>query len=312
MTAEFTLLAVEPIRVHGPKKLLDQDLMSPFVWRTVEGDFAVMLRAVPCPYPLQAGELTGTIWLGRCSGDGLAFEMDDEPLIVPGPGKYDVRGCEDPTVVPMEKDFLVYYTGLDEDANGQMLYAEGPDIRSLKKKGVALASSKTERNTKEATVNRTRDGKWRLFYEYSRDCKSRVGLALGAAPQGPWDEQPDPFSARPESWDSWHLSTGPMLMTDPDAPVMFYNGADRDARWGVGWVVMDRDCAKVVRRSKDPLIAPPEHPGGERDISFAASAVEAGGEIWVYISRNDCRPFRARVVRSGASAHNRESATENA
>src|SRR3546814_16641546 len=86
-----------------------------------------------------------------------------------------------------------------------MLYATGQSLDALEKQGVALASSKTMGNTKEATVGRTADGHWRLWYEYAAENASRVGLAIGPGGAGPWDEQPTPFLPRPNSWDNWHL-----------------------------------------------------------------------------------------------------------
>src|SRR5690606_7326022 len=136
---------VEPVLVDGPEELLRGDLMSPFVWRTPADELAVLLRALP--HPWAPGDPTGRIWYGQCSGDGLRFRMDGKPLLEPGPGPLDIGGCEDPTVVPTGEESVVYYTGLDERGDGQMLYAAGPDIRHLEKRGVALASSKTERNT---------------------------------------------------------------------------------------------------------------------------------------------------------------------
>ena len=60
--------------------------------------------------------------------------------------------------------YVVYYTGVDQTrSSGQLLYAIGPDARHLTKRGIALASSKTEGNTKEATIEQTADGHWRLF-----------------------------------------------------------------------------------------------------------------------------------------------------
>jgi predicted GH43/DUF377 family glycosyl hydrolase len=292
----FEVIAIEEVAVEGPSPLLEQDLMSPYVWRAADGQLALLLRAVP--RPLAPDDITGRIWFGQCSHDGLTFRMDDEPLIVPGPGPLDINGCEDPTVVPTGDAFVVYYTGLDANGDAQMLYAEGPDVRSLRKCGVALASTKTERNTKEAAVDRTSDGQWRLFYEYSAGCRSRIGLAFGQHPQGPWDEQADPFDARAQGWDSWHLSTGPLVMTDPDAPVMFYNGSDRDADWGIGWIVFDRGCSRIVARCDQPLIGPPERAIDGRDIAFAASAVQTEDEIWLYFSRNDRKPLRARLRRT--------------
>ena len=152
-------------------------------------------------------------------------------------------------------------------AHGELSYAAGPAIDRLTKSGVVLASSKSEGNTKEATVERTADGHWRLFYEYAADGASRVGLAVGADCAGPWDEQPPPFAPRPDSWDNWHLSTGPLLLTDPEMPVMFYNGATQDARWRIGWVAFDRGCTRVVARGIEPLITPPRSPTAARPTS---------------------------------------------
>src|SRR5262249_38883883 len=155
------------------------------------------------------------------SDDGISFYVHAEPVIAPGrDGDLDVGGCEDPTLVIHDGQYIVYYTGVDKTrCSGQMLYASGPSIDRLKKRGVAHASSKTEGNTKEATIEQTADGKWRLFYEYARGTQSLVGLALGPDVAGPWEEKAAPFLPRDNTWDNWHLSTGPMLTNDPDMPV---------------------------------------------------------------------------------------------
>ena len=88
-------------------------------------------------------------------------------------------------------------------------------------------------------------------------------------------------------------------MTDPNFPVMFYNGATHDARWRIGWVAFDRDCRRVVDRGIEPLVTPP--PVDDRtatDIAFAASVIEHRGAIWLYYSLEDRRLARARIRRS--------------
>jgi predicted GH43/DUF377 family glycosyl hydrolase len=273
------------------------DLMSPFVWEEPDGSLAIMVRAVV--KNREGTDDTGTIYYG-VSADGLNFEMDTRPVIAPGPGPLDIGGCEDPTVIIVDGRYVVYYTGVDATrASGQMLYAAGPDVRSLTKQGVALASSKTEGNTKEATIERTADGLWRLFYEYAEDDASRVGLALGEGVAGPWVEQTAPFGPRTDSWDNWHLSTGPLLTTNPEMPVMFYNGATEDARWRIGWVAFDRDCTRVIDRCIEPLITPP--PPSERtgiDIAFAASVIRRKGKVCLYYSLGDKMLFRSVLKES--------------
>lgn len=295
---DFTVEEIQDVVLSGPEALATRDLMSPFVWREPGGRYGIMVRAVPKPGETMAD--TGIIWAGW-SDDGVTFAMLDTPAIEPGADARESGGVEDPTVVRMEDgSYVVYYTGVSADhSTGEMFYASGPSVDRLTKAGVALASTKSAGNTKEATVQQTADGRWRLFYEYAIDDSSRIGLALGKGVAGPWDEQPTPFKPREGAWDNWHLSTGPMLMDDPDRPVMFYNGATRDARWRIGWIAFDRDCTKTVDRCIEPLIVPP--PAEDRaatDIAFAASVVaEEDGGIWLYYSLEDRKLARACVRR---------------
>lgn len=295
---DFAVEALQPVHVDVPDSIRGADLMSPYCWRRDDGRHAMLVRVVSAANSDRA--TTGAIWYGE-GEDGEHFTLDDTPAIAPGPDPQDIGGCEDPTLIDAEGRRVVYYTGVAADrAHGELLYAEGSDIRHLEKRGVALASSKSHGNTKEATVQRTADGRWRLFYEYAHGEASLIGLALGKGIAGPWTEQPPPFEPRPGKWDGWHLSTGPMLTDDPDHPVMFYNGATRDARWRIGWAVFDRDCTRVVQRCIEPLIVPP--PPDDRsatDIAFAASLVIVDNVIWLYYALEDRKLMRARIRRLG-------------
>ncbi|MBO9713269.1 glycosidase [Sphingomonas sp.] len=294
---DFNVEAIEAVTLDGPPGIAARDLMSPYVWRGQDHRYQMMVRAVPRP-----GEWgdTGTIWHAT-SDDGRHFTAADRPAIVPGPEPEDAGGCEDPTVVERpDGSYVVYYTGVDIGrTHGEMLYAEGPSMDRLAKRGVAMPSTPSEGNIKEATVDRTRDGGWRMFYEYAANDASLIGLAIGEDVAGPWTHQRQPFAPRPDSWDAWHLSTGPLLTSDKDRPVMFYNGATHDARWRIGWIAFDADYAHVVDRCIEPLIAPP--PAEDRsatDIVFAASIVLVGGHPWLYYSRADAALFRASLRRS--------------
>ncbi|MEG3125921.1 glycosidase [Sphingomonas sp. GB1N7] len=274
------------------------DLMSPFVWRE-GGGYRIMVRGVP--WPLGPTDPTGII-AGGHSSDGLTFEMQDKLAIVPGPDPDDAGGCEDPTVVVLPDDrFLVYYTGVDAArTQGAMIMAEGPNLDSLVKSKLVLKAPPDEGNIKEATLAQTSTGEWRLFYEYAAHEASRIGMAGGPTPEGPWTVLPDPFGIREDSWDNWHLSTGPMTMIDGQDPVMFYNGATHDARWRIGWISFDRDFSRVTGRGLEPMLVPP--PPTHRDstdIAFAASTVMEGDLIALYFSLEDRILRRALIRRYG-------------
>ena len=171
------------------------DLMSPFVWKD-ENNYRIMVRGVP--WPLGPTDPTGLIG-GGSSSDGLTFAMDDALAIIPGPDPFDLGGCEDPdrSGAPRQSVCVVYYTGVDaQRLQGSMILAEGPSLHELTKTELVLKAPPGEGNIKEATLAETSTGEWRLFYEYAANGASRIGMAGGPSPTGPWTVLPDPFGIR--------------------------------------------------------------------------------------------------------------------
>lgn len=295
---DLNVEAIQPISINAKGDLRGCSFMSPYVWLEHGQRFDLMLRGVP---PLPGSPDTGCIYYGT-SKDGLHFDMDEKPALAPSgdPDAPDHGGCEDPTVVKCRNDYVVYYTGVEKThTRGVLLYATGPSMRELTKRGVAHASTPSEGNVKEATIAQLADGRWRLFYEYAFQQASLIGLAFGEDIKGPWHAADQPFGPRPGRWDNWHLSTGPILHNDPHGPIMIYNGATQDARWRIGWIMFNKDCTKVLARCVQPLITPP--PPEERegtDIAFAASVVEYGELSHLYYSVDDRAVFRALIRRS--------------
>ena len=289
----FSVSRIEPLDLDGPEELLGRELMSPYVWSLDGKRLGILVRAVP--QPGDGDGSTGSIWFGEGT-DGLAFRMEGGPVLSPEPGGLDARGCEDPTVVLHDGETIVFYTGLDDEGAGRLLWASGPDVRSLVKRGVALGAFDGEQEIKEAEIA-VKDDRWTMGYEYVRGEASLIGYAEGDGPSGPWRETKHGFGPREGSFDRWHLSPGPMLLGDPDRPVMFYNGATHDGRWGIGWVVFDHPNNRVLDRCDGPLIAPPGEEDG-RDIAFAASLMDWGGLVDLYFSYNDRSLHRAVLVRN--------------
>ncbi|MEO6388333.1 MAG: glycosidase [Croceibacterium sp.] len=296
---DFAVEAIDVVKLDVADRadglLVEHDLMSPFVW-DAEGRLRLMVRVLK--NPLCPQDPTGVIYSGE-SQDGRFFTMDKAPAILPGPDFVDAGGVEDPTVViGTEPQLLVFYTGVDgKREQGSLLVASGPDIGELTKDKVLLQAPEGEGNIKEATVARGADGRYRMFYEYARNNASRIGLAVSEHLTGAWQVVDDPFGVRPDRWDTWHLSTGPIIAREGQPPVMFYNGATPDARWRIGWVAFDENYTRVIDRCIEPLLVPP--PPRERagtDIAFAASCIDRSPDIWLYYALED-RLLRRATVR---------------
>lgn len=291
----YVVEQVEAVCLIASEPLKSMDWMSPFVWRGSDKKLWMMMRGVPNPLTLD--DPTGIIWCGY-SDDGLTFQMDDRPVIAPGPDPIDAGGVEDPTVVQTTDSLLVYYTGVPADRRqGSMLLATGRDPYALEKRELILKAPEGEGNFKEATLLQAPDKSWRLFYEFAREEASRIGMARASELGAEWSAMEEMIPIRKDSWDNWHLSPGPIVQSQGRDPVMFYNGATHDARWRIGWVTFDQSCDCVTGRGVEPLLIPP--PAKDRaatDIAFAASAVlQDDGQIHLYYSLEDRMLSRALV-----------------
>lgn len=296
--SRFEIASIEPMTMSRSNRLSNMYVLSPYVWQA-DGGYHLLIRAVPRRDDdprLKMAE----IWYGR-SEDGRHFEMNDAPVIFPGPDLADLDGCEDPTVHVEHGVTRVWYTGYNEQQKtGSLMLARGPDAERLAKVGVVLDSRPPAfANPKEATVVGIGKGAWRLFFEFARDGASLIGRADSGDLDSPWGATSvAPLAPRPDSWDAWHLSAGPVIGEGSNRPVMFYNGATRDAAWRIGWATFDKGFNKVVDRCVDPLIEPGDMLGtGATDIAFAASAIETGDDIALYFSQSDQDLRRALIRR---------------
>ena len=289
---DYKVKKIEELKLECTSPLSGMFKLSPFVWK--ENDvYNIMLRAVN---PSEdATQKVARAYYGT-SKDGLYFNMNDGPTIAPGTNSYDKDGCEDPTVICVNNSYLVYYTGWNQTKlEGQLLLAEGKNMETLSLTGIAIPSYEPYINPKEATVAQLKDGKWVLLFEYANESRSKLGRAYSENPDGPWKIEGEFLPAVENSWDSYHLSPGPVLTDSLNQTVMFYNGSDANAHWRIGWANMDAR-GNVTKRSKSPLITPPKGKDGDTDIAFAASAVLVGKEIWLYYSIADKATNRAIIT----------------
>lgn len=293
---EYVVEQLDRVVIADGSPIAGMYLMSPFVWREARL-LRMLVRAVP--NPLLPDSLTGVV-ASAVSEDGLTFHIDPHLAITPDAGARgpDAGGCEDPTLeLGPDGHYFVFYTGVDaKRSQGCMMLAEGISMGSLVKQEVVIKAPPGEGNIKEATLVRCHDGHWQLYYEYAENNASRIGVATADDIRGPWAVLPDPFTIREDSWDNWHLSTGPIIRLPGRDPVMFYNGATIDARWRIGWISFDRDFTRVTHRCIEPLLVPPPAPDRlAADIAFAASNILHGEQIALYYSLADRELWRALV-----------------
>lgn len=276
------MIATSRVAFERDRDVARMYTLSPFVWREQDG-YHVLLRCVP--HSDDPARKISSIFYGRGS-NGDHFRIASRPVLAPDT-ELDSGGCEDPTVCRFENAYHVFYSGWNEELHGgNLLVARGPSLDRLEKHGKALPPNDCFEKCKEATVVRRADGTWLMFFEYSHGGRSRVGTATAPSLRGTWAYGWALFESRFDHWDSWHLSTGPIIV-DGAKPVMFYNGADRAGTWRVGWLRFDADYTRVEERCEEPLFTPERISGGFRDVAFASSALREGEQCRLYYTVAD-------------------------
>lgn len=292
MSDRFQVSDIRQISTELPPSLGGTFSLSPYVWQE-SGLYRMLLRVVNDDEDPK--QKVSRIHYGECP-EGIDFKMEGDPVLAPGPDAVDIGGCEDPTLWFADGNYWVYYTGWNPKAGeASLLHAVGPEIHQLRKHGVVLPPSSDCRWSKEATIAPAADGSWRLFFEYSHEDRSKIGIATADHPAGPWRYEEPILAARSDGWDNWHLSTGPAIIREGRNPLMFYNGATRNAKWRIGWAEFDGNFTRVVNRGENYLIDPGGVSGDDTDIAFAASAVAEGDLMYLYYSVSDRILLRAKI-----------------
>jgi beta-1,2-mannobiose phosphorylase / 1,2-beta-oligomannan phosphorylase len=282
------LVETVPLRIAGGPAAAGEYLLSPYVYA---GGREIVVRAVP-RRDHDPEQKISRAFHGR-SSDGVAFALDEAPLLAPGPEDVDRGGIEDPTVVEDSDRLHVFYSGWNPVARrSTLLRADGARSGALVKRGPVLDGAAPPQ-AKEATLAR-RDGGWTMFFEVEREA-SRNASATAPSLAGPWTTGDDVLHPRPDRFDSWHLSPAAFPTAPDGTRVLIYNGADRDARWQIGWCALDPDCAHVLARPDEPIVHASRNTPDQRELAFAASAVERDGLLDVYYSVADTDPARATL-----------------
>ncbi len=282
------LTEVTPLRFTGGPARENEYLLSPFAYAA---GHEVFVRAVPRRDDEPARKISRAFH-GR-SADGIAFELDAEPAIMPGPDPFDLGGVEDPTVVEDAGTLHVFYSGWDGVAGrSTMLRAAGPHAGALVKFGAVLPPDALP--AKEPTLVR-RDGGWTMFYEVERDAASLNASATATSLLGPWTLGDDVLRPRPDHFDDYHLSPVAFVRAPDGTRVLIYNGATRDGRWQIAWCALDEKCGRVLARADAPVIEASRNAQDQRELAFGASVVVNGDGLYVYYSIADTNPARAAL-----------------
>ena len=124
-----------------------------------EGRYVMLYRAQDAQKTSRIGRAT--------SGDGIRFERDPEPALVPEAEYERAGGVEDPRLVKIGETFYLTYTAYD-GKDAQLALATSTDLRRWQRKGVIMPANRGRWNvhwTKSgAILDEKVNGKYWMYY----------------------------------------------------------------------------------------------------------------------------------------------------
>jgi predicted GH43/DUF377 family glycosyl hydrolase/D-alanyl-D-alanine dipeptidase len=266
----FAALAAQPAIVIDAERLSAQPVLepgsAPWMASGVFNPAAVMVNGKTVLL-FRATDGSGTSRIGYAeSADGLHFEIDPKPVLVPTAPYEEGGGVEDPRVVRIGGVYYMTYTGYNRH-DAQLCLATSTGLRRWERHGVILPAYQGAWNngwTKSGAIVPERiNGKWWMYYlgtRHDSDGQDRDYMGLASSDDLlHWaDATSRPvLDRRPGAFDSRVMEPGPPpLMTDAGI-LLLYNGASDKLVYGPGWILFDKtDPRRLVARSDTPFLQP--------------------------------------------------------
>lgn len=227
------------------------------------------------------------------SDDGLHFEVEDRPVLMParqGPfAEYESQGIEDPRVTFIDGAYYIMYTACSAHGH-RIALAKTDDFHSFER--VALVSEPGNKdgvlfpekiNGLYARLDRPIGrGVGSIWVSYSEDLHS-------------WGRTQVAFSPRAGYWDSYRIGASAPPIRTEHGWLEIYHGVKMTSAGPIycaGTALLDLDDpAKVIERCSAPLLAPREdyeRIGDVGNVVFASGAIiEPDGEVKLYYGAAD-------------------------
>lgn len=227
------------------------------------------------------------------SRDGLRFEVEDRPVMIPaenGPfAKYEKRGIEDPRITEIEGIYYVMYTAYST-FGARIALAKTDDFHNYER--LALVS---EPGNKDGILFPEKiNGE---YVRFDRPIGNNIGSIWISYSKNlfDWGKSEILMTPRPQYWDSYRIGASVPPIKTKKGWLEIYHGVKMTSSgpiYRIGTVMLDlENPAKIISRCEEPILSPREtyeRIGDVGNVVFACGAIlEDNNEIKVYYGGAD-------------------------
>ncbi len=229
---------------------------------------------------------TGRLGLAH-SNDGIHFERESEPVLVPD-APYEARGVEDPRLIKVGERYILTYTSYD-GTSARLCLATSVDLRSWRRYGPLFPEFPEFNNwTKSGAIlpQARPDGRFVMYFG-----DHDIWLAT-SEDLTDWEYRSEPVLERREgTFESRLIEPGPPPFLTKHGIVLLYNCADHRNRYSTTAALFHTERPwEVLDRLEEPFLKPSfdwEIYGYVNHVTFAEGLVRRGEQFYLYYGGAD-------------------------
>lgn len=220
------------------------------------------------------------------SQDGINFTVESKPLIT-GDNMYESFGAEDARITKLGGWYYINYSGISSYGVCTML-CKTRDFKTVKKLGVQFLP-----DNKDITVFPKKIGGkfWALNRPVSDYFKKPMMWISSGSSINQLGNHKFLLGLRDGCFDSARIGASCVPILTKSGWLEIYHGCDKNDRYCLGAVLLDKDDpSKVIKRCNAPILQPQhdyEKQGFMPEVVFSCGAIAQGDTVRVYYGACD-------------------------
>jgi predicted GH43/DUF377 family glycosyl hydrolase len=229
------------------------------------------------------------------SKDGIHFTIDERPALFPE-NQYEIYGIEDCRITRIDDTYYINYSAVSNLGITTCL-ASTKDFSLIQREGVIFQPDSKNIAIFPKKIN----GKYYALHRPSSSNFGKPSIWIAESPDLVcWGNHRFVMGCRDGMWDECRTGASCVPILLDDGWLEIYHGADKENRYCLGAVLLDRDQPwRVIARSKDPIMepeAPYEIEGFFGNVIFSCGALYEDGIVKIYYGAADTSMCYAEIT----------------
>lgn len=223
------------------------------------------------------------------SSDGIKWQKDEKPRVVPDNSGLEYSGIEDPRIVNIDGHYFVTYTGFTlriRYVRTRIRILETTDFRKFKRITPSFRFH-WRKNDKDGVLFPNKiDGLYCMLHRVEPDIQFSSSKNLRQ-----WSRHTVVLRPSKQDWESIKVGAGAPPIKTSIGWLIFYHSVGKAKKYSMSAAILDINSpTKVLYRLPFPLLSPNtlyEEKGVVPNVVFGTSAIETGSDYYLYYGACD-------------------------